>query len=264
MHIYMKKLLSTLVVLGLISCLFVGCNITTPSGSDSVENEGEAGSIQRVVMVELFVAPTCSRCPAAKLAINSLSNKYGLDQMVILEEYGWDDPNGVYVGWYTQETFQRFKWYNDSTHTPDAYFNGLRQNVPYNEFSLFSYKVAIEAELACPPKVSISASYTVINSIVSVSVEIHNISNETLEKLVVGAMVYEDSVPLGSSIANHVVRDIITSEQITSFFEGESLSFSLESENLKNVKDMDNIHVVVYVQAPNTATKEILQALYVE
>jgi hypothetical protein len=112
--------------------------------------------------------------------------------------------------------------------------------------------------------VSISASYKIINPIVSVSVEIHNISNETLEKLTVGAMVYEDSVPLGSNIANHVVRDIITSEQITSFFEGESLSFSLESEILTNVKDMNNIHVVVYVQAPNTTTKEILQALYVE
>ncbi|GAG69198.1 unnamed protein product, partial [marine sediment metagenome] len=113
MHI--KKILLVLTVGGLISCLFVGCNITTPSGSDSVEGEDGAGSIQRVVMVELFVAPTCSRCPSAKLAINSLSNKYGLDQMVILEEYGWDDPNSVYVGWHTQETFQRFKWYNDST-----------------------------------------------------------------------------------------------------------------------------------------------------
>ena len=259
-----KKLSIILFLLILVLGLCVGCVPGVTPEPDDPETGPDPIIPNRVVMIELFVAPACSGCPAAKLAINSLSNKYGLDQMVILEEYGWDDPNGVYVGWYTQETFQRFKWYNDSTHTPDAYFNGLRQNVPYNEFSLFSYKVAIEAELACPPKVSISASYTVINSIVSVSVEIHNISNETLEKLIVGAMVYEDSVPLGSSIANHVVRDIITSEQITSFFEGESLSFSLESENLKNVKNMDNIHVVVFVQAPGTSTKEILQALYVE
>jgi len=262
--LYIKKILLVLAVGGIISCLFVGCNISTPSGSDSVEGEGEAGSIQRVVIVELFVAPTCSGCPAAKLAINSLSNKYGLDQMVILEEYGWDDPNGVYVGWYIQETFQRFKWYNDSTHTPDAYFNGLSQNIAYNEFSFYSYKTAIEAELNRPPKVSISASYNVTDLIVSISGQINNISSETLEKLVIGTMVYEDSVPLGSSIANHVVRDIITSDLIDSFSSGESLNFSLESEILNNVKDMDNIHVVVYVQAPNSPTKEILQALYVE
>lgn len=262
----MKKRLLILTLIGILAFLFSGCNITTPGDSGGIEgeDESEGEEVTRVVMVELFVAPTCSRCPAAKLAINSLSNKYGLDQMVILEEYGWDDPNGVYIGWYTQETFQRFKWYNDSTHTPDAYFNGLRQNVPYNEFSLFSYKEAIEAELSRPPKVSISASYDIAELTISVSGKINNISSETLEKLVIGAMVYEDSVPLGSSIVNHVVRDIITSEEITSFFEEESLSFSLESANLKNVKDMDNIHVVVYVQAPYTATKEILQALYVE
>jgi hypothetical protein len=215
-------------------------------------------------MVELFVAPTCSRCPAAKIAIDSLSNKYGLDRMIILEEYGWDDPYGVYTGWYTIETFSRFKWYSSSTHTPDAYFNGLSQNVPYNEFSFFTYQAAIEAELARPPKVSISASYDITELTVSVSGKINNISSETLENLVIGAMVYENSVPLLiTSTANHVVRDIITSEQIDNLSVGGNFSFSLESENLNNVKDMDNIHVVVYVQAPNSPTKEILQALYV-
>ena len=261
---YIKKLLLILALLGLIFYLFIGCVPTTPNGGNGgTEGEGEQETSNRVVMVELFVAPTCSRCPAAKLAINSLSNKYGLDQMVILEEYGWDDPYGVYTGWYTQETFSRFKWYSSSTHTPDTYFNGLSQNIPYNEFSFYSYKKAIEAELARLPKVSISASYGVTDLIVSISGKIHNISSETLENLVIGAMIYENSVPLGTSTANHVVRDIITSEQIDSFSDGESLSFSLESEYLKNIINMDNIHVVVYVQAPFSPTKEILQALYV-
>jgi thiol-disulfide isomerase/thioredoxin len=260
----MKKLLLVFAVLGLAFCLFISCVPTTPNGgTGGTEGEGEEETSDRVVMVELFVAPTCSRCPAAKIAINSLSNKYGLDRMVILEEYGWDDPYGVYTGWYTLEIFNRFKWYSDSTHTPDAYFNGSSQNVPYNEFSLFTYKTAIEAELARPPKVSISASYGVTDLTVSINGKINNISSETLENLVIGAMVYEDSVPLGTSTVNHVVRDIITSEQIDSFSDGESLSFSLESEYLKNVIDMNNIHVVVYVQALFSPTKEILQALYV-
>ena len=261
---YFKKLLLVLAVLGLIFYLFIGCVPTTPNGgTGGTEGEGEQETSDRVVMVELFVAPTCSRCPAAKIAINSLSNKYGLDQMVILEEYGWDDPYGVYTGWYTQETFSRFKWYNDSTTTPDAYFNGLSQNVPYNKFSFCSYKKAIEAELARPPKVSISASYNIEDLTVNISGKINNISSETLEKLVIGAMVYEDSVPLGISTANHVVRDIITSELILIFTSGENQEFYLVSEVLNNVKDMDNIHVVVYVQAPFSPTKEILQALYV-
>jgi len=259
-----KRLLIILFVLVLSLSLCTGCTPGVVPDPDEPEPDPNPLTVSRVVMVELFAAPTCSRCPAAKLAINSLSNKYELDQMVVLEEYGWDDPNGVYVGWSTQETFSRFKWYNNETHTPDAYFNGLSQNIPYNEFSFTTYKNAIDAELKRPPKVSISASYNVTDLIVSISGKINNISSETLEKLVIGAMVYEDSVPLGTTVANHVVRDIITSDLIDSFSGGESLSFSLDSEILTNVKDMNNIHIVVYVQTPGSSTKEILQALYVE
>ena len=111
---------------------------------------------------------------------------------------------------------------------------------------------------------SISSSYGISDLTVSVSGEISNISSETLEDLVVGAMIYENSVPLGMDTANHVVRNIMSSEQIDTFSQGESMSFSLESASLNNVKDLENIHVVVYVQAPFSENKEILQALYVE
>lgn len=261
MHI--KRIFFVLTLIGIIFYLSVGCVPTTPNPGNN-GTEGEQETSNRVVMVELFVAPTCSRCPAAKQSMESLSNKYGLDQMVILEEYGWDDPTGTYTGWYIPESFSRFKWYSDSVHTPDAYFNGLSQSVHYNEFSFFTYKNAIEAELKRPPKVSISASYGISDLIVSISGEISNISSETLEDLVVGAMIYENSIPLGMDTANHVVRDIMTSEQIDTFSQSENMSFSLESDILNNVKDVENIHVVVYVQAPFSPDKEILQALYVE
>ena len=247
----------------LLFCLLIGCVPTAPNQGNNSAGD-EQVSTDRVVMVELFVAPTCSRCPAAKLCMESLTNKYGLDQMVVLEEYGWDDPSGLYTGWYIQEAFNRFKWYSDNVHTPDAYFNGLNQNVRYNEFSFFAYQSAIEAELKCPPKVSISASYSVSDLIVSINGEIENITSETLENLVTGAMVYENSVELGMDTANHVVRDIITSDQIDTLSAGENFIFSFESEILTNVKDMENIHVVVYAQAPFSDNKEILQALYVE
>jgi len=86
-----------------------------------------------------------------------------------------------------------------------------------------------------------------------------------LTDLVVGAMIYEDSVYLGSEgkNVNHVVRDIIISEEIVSFTPGAIQEFNLPSEILNNVKNMDNIHMVVYVQTPNSSTKEILQAAYV-
>jgi thiol-disulfide isomerase/thioredoxin len=93
---YIKRLLLGFALSVIIFYLFVGCTPTVPDGGNGgTGGEGEQETSGRVVMVELFVAPTCSRCPAAKLAIDSLSNKYGLDQIVILEEYGWDDPHGI-------------------------------------------------------------------------------------------------------------------------------------------------------------------------
>ena len=215
----------------------------------------------RVVMVELFVAPACGNCPKAKQYMAQLLEEYGTDKLVVLEEYAWNYP--LNSGWATSETINRYEWYTSEGGTPDAYFNGLNQNIKRDDSSYNNYKNAIDKELAKSPKITISASASKDESVHSISINgnIDNISPENLENLVIGAMVYEDSVPLGTTIANHVVRDIITSELIDSFSKGESFSFSLESEILNNVKNMSNIHVVVYIQAPN---KEILQALYVE
>ncbi len=226
---------------------------------------------QRVVMVELFVAPTCPNCPKAKDAMAQLLEQYGFDKLVVLEEYGWNiEPD--YTGWATAETIDRFKWYADSLgisrHTPDTYFNGLNQSVHSNASNYNNYKAAIDKELAKAPKIKISASSSVdtTNLTVSINGSIENISSDNLTDLVVGAMIYENSVYLGSEGKNvdHVVRDIITSEEIVSFTPGAIQEFSLPSEILNNVKNMNNIHVVVYVQAPNSSTKEILQAAYVE
>ncbi len=260
----MLKKFYLFIVMVILIYSFIGCFSTNPIEETESDNGEIPDSIKRVVMLELFVAPTCSRCPSAKLAAKSLSNKYGLDQLVILEEYAWDDPNGVYTGWSTYEIFNRFKWYSKSTKTPHAFFNGLNQNIPYYEFSLFNYEEAIKAELNRSPKVSISASYDIFAQKITINGKIYNISSGNLNKIVIGAMIYEDSVQLGNSIANHVVRDIIVSDTIDILTEGSNITFYLESENLSNVKNMDNIHIVVYVQEPFIENKEILQALYIE
>jgi len=260
----MKRVLMVLVSIGIIICLFVGCNITTPGENVDTEGEGEGEEEgARVVMVELFVAPACGGCPKAKQDMAQLLEEYGLDKLVVLEEYAWNYP--LNSGWATSETINRYMWYTSEGGTPDAYFNGLNQNINRDDSSYYNYKNAIDKELTKSPQITISASYEVESNTVNISGKINNISSETLENLVIGAMVYEDSVLLGSSIVNHVVRDIITSELIDSFSPNDgSYSFNLTSETLNNVKDMDNIHVVVYVQAPNSFNKEILQALYVE
>jgi len=118
----------------------------------------------RVVMVELFVAPACSRCPSAKQYMAQLLSEYGFEKMVLVEEYGWNYP--LALGWATTETTSRFSSYCSQLglsigSTPDAYFDGLNQYVHHDDSSYANYKAAIEAELNKPCVVTISASYNI-------------------------------------------------------------------------------------------------------
>jgi len=230
----------------------------------------EVTAPDRVVMLELFEGPACSRCKAIHSDIVRLRQEYNLDELVILEEYGWDTSG--YTGWGIKDVRDRYYKYLNylgvDGHFPDAYFNGINQTVHYDASGYNNYKSAIEAELAKPTKIAISATYNVIGKVVNISGNIVNISSGTLNNLVVEAMVYEDSVysEYRGYDVDHVVRDIITYEEsgetISSFAPGGSHQFSLTSSYLSNVHDISNIHVVVYVQAPNSPTMEILQALY--
>ena len=226
----------------------------------------------RVVMFELFEGAACSRCKAVHPSIVSLRQEYSFDELVILEEYVIDSD---YTGWAINDVKDRYSYYRNYTGSeysgfPAAYFNGINQFVYYGDAGYSNYKSAIEAELAKPTKIAISASYSVTGKTVNISGNIFNISSGNLNSLVVEAMVYEDSVysEYRKYNVDHVVRDIITYEEsgetITSFPSGDSYQFSLTSSYLSNVHDMSNIHVVVYVQAPNSPTMESLQALYVD
>jgi len=233
----------------------------------------EVTAPNRVVMLELFEGPACSRCKAIHQDIVNLRKNYDFDKLVILEEYGWD--TSTYTGWGLKDVRERYYEYliyvgDDKSGFPAAYFNGINQFVYWGDAGYTNYKVAIEKELAKPAKIAVSASYSVTGKTVNISGSIANISSGAFNNLVVEAMVYEDSVysEYRKYNVDHVVRDIITykesGELITRFSPGESHQFSLTSSYLSNVHNMNNIHVVVYVQLPNSPTMEILQALYVE
>jgi len=266
----MKKKFLILLLALLALSLFAGCTSGVLPGTDEPPPDSIPATTSRVVMFELFEAPDCSLCAGEHLDILRLGKDYGLDELVILEEYGSD---GAYAGWGVYDVLKRFFEYQSLTGVksgyPDAYFNGLNQTVHQEDRGYVNYKTAIEKELAKPAKITINADYSVNDQVVSVNGKITNISSDVLNNLAVEAVVYEDSVYSESRRykVDHVVRDIITKEEtggeelIASFSPGESYEFSLTSTSLSKVKNMSNIHVVVYVQAPN---KEILQALYVE
>ena len=245
-----------------------------PSESEPDEPgiDSDPVTTNRVVMVELFVAPACGRCPSAKSEMAQLLDECGFDNIVVLEEYAWNYP--LSSGWATPETISRYSMYNSSGGgTPDAYFNGLNQSVHYDDSSYSNYKNAIDAELAKPAQIAISASASKDSTaqLISISGSIQNISDSAFSNIAIGAMIYEDSVPLivpdkPTYTANHVVRDILTLVQVDSLSSGGTydFSFTANSEDLKWAENFNNLYIVVYVQAPNSITQEILQAMYID
>jgi len=246
-----KKLLLILFLLILIYSLCAGCvpGVTPEpdeSEPDPQPNPGPTTS-NRVVMVELFVAPACSRCP-------QLLEEYGLDKIVVLEEYAWNTPLPFSSGWATPETINRYPMYTSDTATPDAYFNGLNQTVHHDNLSYNNYKNAIDEELEKPVQISISASATKDSSIKSIYINgnIQNVGNNTFSDIIIGAMIYENSVSLivpnkPTYTVNHVVRDILTPVEVSSLFSKETcdFSFTADSEDLKYV-DNFNLAGIIY------------------
>ena len=269
-----KKLSIILFLLILVLGLCTGCVPGVIPEPDEPEPGPDPIIPNRVVMVELFVAPACSGCPQAKADMAQLLEEYGLDKIVVLEEYAWNYPLPFSSGWATPETINRYSsMYTSDTATPDAYFNGLNQAVHQDDSSYSNYKNTIDEELEKPVQISISASATKDSSIKSINItgNIQNVGNNTFSNIIIGAMIYENSVSLivpgkPTYTVNHVVRDILTPVQVSSLSSEGTYDFSLTagSEDLKYVDNFNNLHIVVYVQAPNSSTNEILQALYIE
>ena len=268
-----KKLLLILFLLILILSLCTGCvpGVTPEPDEPNPQPNPGLTTPNRVVMVELFVAPACSRCPESKADMAQLLEEYGLNKIVVLEEYAWNYP--LSSGWATPETIKRYTMYTSDTATPDAYFNGLNQAIHHDESNYYNYKTAIDKELEKPVQVSISASASKDSSIhlINISGHIQNIGNNTFSDIIIGVMIYEDSVPLivpdkPTYTVNHVVRDILTPVQVSSLSSGSTydFSFTANSEDLEWAENFSNLHIIVYVQAPYSSSKEILQALYIE
>jgi hypothetical protein len=243
--------------------------------SDGVNNPVEQHFVlsvqelpQRVVLAEVFEGPACSSCPRARGYFNELVDEYGTDQLIVLEEYGWD--HGNYTGWGILDVRNRYFSYLNylgiSGVFPDSYFNGLNQIVHASQLSKSNYQNAINTELAKNPKVVIIGDAS-IGSSVTVEGNLINVSNETLNNIRVVLAVVEDAVPLDidpRGYVNHVVRDIsFYPEAINTFLPGDTVSFNFSSDSLINVQKFSNVHVVIFVQQSLIQPIEVLQALYI-
>jgi thiol-disulfide isomerase/thioredoxin len=250
----MKRLLTVAIVVGLIICLFVGCNPTTPAEGEG-EGEGEE-EVSRVVIVELFSQDNCASCAVVEPILEQLADEYERSEVVFLEERAY----GPYS---LNEIRDRYEWYLPSISdrgTPHILFNGLNQKI-YGETTYVAIKSKINLELGRDAKISISATRSSDSTTTTISGTIQNISSSTLNNLVINGMSIRN---LGQVGTKYLVMDIFiddpTEVSVATLAPGEKSDFTFSLENIN--WEGYNMHGVVFIQT--SSTKEILQAKYIE
>jgi thiol-disulfide isomerase/thioredoxin len=251
----MKILLLTLLVIGLITGLFVGCDVVPPTeGEGEGEGEGEE-EVTRVVMVELFSQAGCASCAVVEPILEQLADEYERSEVVFVEERAY----GIYS---FDEIRDRYEWYLPSTSdrgTPNILFNGLNQKI-HGSSTYVAIKGKINLELGKDPKISISATRS-SDSTTTISGTIKNIGSSTLDNLVINGMIFKDR---GQTGLNYSVTDILEEqkETVATLEPGSTHNFSFTLEDIN--WDVNGLNGVIFVQDTDSSKKEILQAIYVD
>jgi thiol-disulfide isomerase/thioredoxin len=252
----MKKLLLTLLVIGLIAGLFVGCNVAPPTGGEG-EGEGEGEEeVTRVVMVELFTKEGCAYCAIVDPIFEQLADEYERSEVVFVEER-------VYSIYTSDEILDRYEWYLPSSSdrgTPNILFNGLNQRI-HGSSTYVAIKNKINLELGKDTKISISATRSTVSTTTTISGTIKNIGSSTLDNLVINGMIFKNR---GESGLKYSVMDILEEqkETVATLEPGSTRNFSFTIEDTN--WNVNGLNGVIFVQDTDSSKKEILQAIYVD
>jgi len=122
-------------------------------------------------------------------------------------------------------------------------------------------KAKIEAQLARGAKIVITATRSSTTTTTTISGTVTNVSSSPLSDLVINGMIIKNR---GETGFNYSVLDIFEEDKITieTLAPDATISYTFTLENINWVANQ--LHGVIFVQAPNSPEKEVLQALYVE
>ena len=121
-------------------------------------------------------------------------------------------------------------------------------------------KAKIYAELAKGAKIVITATRSSTSSTTTISGTVTNVSSSTLSDLVINGMIIKNR---GETGFNYSVLDIFNEGKIpiNTLTPDATLNYTFTLEDINWVANQ--IHGVIFVQAPNSPEKEVLQAIYV-
>ena len=122
-------------------------------------------------------------------------------------------------------------------------------------------KGKIDAELAKGAKIVITATRSSTSSTTTISGTVTNVSSSALADLVLNGMTIKNRDEIGF---NYSVLDIFNEDKIpiNTLAPDATINYTFTLENIDWV--VNGIHGVIFVQAPNSSDKEVLQALYIE
>jgi hypothetical protein len=122
-------------------------------------------------------------------------------------------------------------------------------------------KAKIDSELARGAKIVITATRSSSSTTTTISGTVTNVSSSTLSDLVINGMTLKKRREVGF---NYSVLDIFNEDKISvdTLAPDANINYTFTLENINWVAN--GIHGVIFVQAPNSSDKEVLQAIYVE
>ena len=122
-------------------------------------------------------------------------------------------------------------------------------------------KAKIDSELAKGAKIVITATRSSSSTTTTISGTVTNVSSSTLEDLVINGMTIKNR---GETGFKYSVLDIFNEDKIPvdTLAPNATINYSFTLENINWVAN--KIHGVIFVQAPESEDKEVLQAFYIE
>lgn len=122
-------------------------------------------------------------------------------------------------------------------------------------------KAKIDSELSRGAKIVITATRSSTSTTTTISGTITNVSASTLSGLVINGMTLKNH---GETGFHYSILDIFNEDKISinTLAPEASINYTFNLENINWVAN--GIHGVIFVQAPQSTDKEVLQAIYIE
>lgn len=220
-------------------------------------------SVDRAVLVELFVNDSTGfqYCNYALEALERLAQREEFKGNLFILEYHLTNRSHNWNDIYALDEFNQryYQYVPNISHRgiPDAMFNGLVQRVQGASFEKIDnrYSEAADQFLGQKCNFQIEAKKHISNNSITLEATIARYGKSDATNIDLNAVLYED---IGTARHHYVARKILQKQTIPKINHGEVKSFHF-SEQLPQVKNINNLFMLVFLQDQLGEKKEVLQ-----